>query len=341
MNRLNVFFQFDNNYAVYAGVSLTSLLENNKSVDNIHIYILGDNLSTNNLNRFQHLETIYKNCTINLIDANKTVDKIKELHIPSYRNSQAANLRLFFDQLIEDDIERIIYIDSDTIINDSLLPLINSNLHGKTVGMVIDAIGREHKAHLNFSPNELYYNSGVILYDVSKWKEKKYSEKIVLHVTKIRSDFVSPDQDILNQVLKNDIQCLPMKYNYQPIHSILCAKNYLKLYGSNGYYSLEEIVSTAQTEVIFHSYRFLGEFPWHKNNLHPDSKLFDFYLNKSQWKDYIKLPASVNFIMKIEKILYRLLPKYLFMKIFKFVYKINNDFENKKCLNQHKIKKDK
>ena len=59
----------------------------------------------------------------------------------------------------------------------------------------------------------------------------------------------------------------------------------------------------------------MGEFPWHKNNLHPDSAVFDHYLALSPWKDYQKQPAHGGMIFDIEKLLYRLLPKAQFFKL--------------------------
>ena len=51
---MNILYQSDDNYAIYMGVSICSLLENNKSAKNICIYIidsaimqLGNELSEN------------------------------------------------------------------------------------------------------------------------------------------------------------------------------------------------------------------------------------------------------------------------------------------------------
>ena len=51
-NRLNVLYQFDNKYAPYAGVSITSLLENNSDFDHICIYILENGVSEENKTLF-------------------------------------------------------------------------------------------------------------------------------------------------------------------------------------------------------------------------------------------------------------------------------------------------
>ena len=41
----NVAYASDQNYAKHVGISLISLLENNKNLENIHIYIIEDNIS--------------------------------------------------------------------------------------------------------------------------------------------------------------------------------------------------------------------------------------------------------------------------------------------------------
>ena len=42
MRELNVLYLTDNNYAVFAGVSITSLFKNNKTIDKFHVYIIDD-----------------------------------------------------------------------------------------------------------------------------------------------------------------------------------------------------------------------------------------------------------------------------------------------------------
>ncbi len=43
--RLNVLYQFNEKYAPYAGISMVSLMENNKIIDEITIYVMGENLT--------------------------------------------------------------------------------------------------------------------------------------------------------------------------------------------------------------------------------------------------------------------------------------------------------
>ena len=73
--------------------------------------------------------------------------------------------------------------------------------------------------------------------------------------------------------------------------------------------------------VIHHFERFLGQSPWHKNNMHPFTPDFDRYLAISPWKGLEKPPSAKNTVFRIERILYRMLPKKLFLKIYAKQYK--------------------
>ena len=45
---MNVMYLSDDNYAYIAGISMMSLLENNKDAEYIHIFLVGDNISKEN-----------------------------------------------------------------------------------------------------------------------------------------------------------------------------------------------------------------------------------------------------------------------------------------------------
>ena len=321
-NRLNVLYQFDNKYAPYAGVSITSLLENNRDFDHICIYILENGVSEENKILFMKTAQKYQNCEIKVVETDALVAQMKQWDMPSYRGSYAANLRLFFDFLIEDDIESLVYLDSDTIITGSLRNLVETDIENCALGMVVDSLGRKHKKYLGLENEKYYYNSGVLLYNTKKWKELECSKRIAEHVKNVRSHYVSPDQDLLNVVLKGKISPLPTSYNYQPVYCLLTDQQYLRIFKKEGFYSKQEMQEARENVCIYHTYRFLGEFPWHKDNCHPNNNLFDYYLEKSLWSDYVKQDANTGAVMKLEKILFKILPHTVFFRIFRLIYDI-------------------
>ena len=313
-NTLYVLYTCDENYAPYAGISMNSLFENNRELEHICVYLVEDGVSEKNKKRFFEQAKKYGRELI-IVDAMPIVEQIRRFNIPSYRGSLAANCRLFFDEFIRDDVDRLLYLDCDTLVVSSLSALTEINMNGKAVGVVRDSLTDEYKTLIGFNEADDYFNSGVLLIDVEAWREQNITDLLFDYAKNIRSAFCNPDQDLLNIVLKDKKYILPPVYNFQPSHRAFTDGAYFKVYKHEAYYSAELRAARREPKIL-HSYRFLGDFPWHKGNVHPDTEIFDRYMKNSLWEDYVKKPSGRSPIFTIEKWLYRLLPRSLFLKIF-------------------------
>lgn len=318
---MNVLYQFNELYAPFAGASIVSLFENNGEQE-ITVYILGEELSNDSVEKFNEIGRTYKK-NIVIKDTKDIIEKMKSWGIPPYRGSYAANLRLFLPYLLEDSVSRVLYLDADTIINNSIKMFYETPLEGKAVAMILDSLGNLYKEdNLGFEKNDFYFNSGVILFDLNKWIELQYSQKIIDHVKAGNTHYTSPDQDLINIICKDAILMVSAKYNFQPVHKVYDTKTYFNCYTQEGYYSAEEIEDAKKDVVIYHSFRFLGEFPWNKRTVHPYKDMFNTYLNLTPWKGYIRKPANSSIAMKVEKMLFVFLPKRVFLKIFVFFHQM-------------------
>ncbi|MBR3307486.1 MAG: glycosyltransferase family 8 protein [Lachnospiraceae bacterium] len=317
MNRLDVLYAADDNYAPFLGVSLMSLLENNRDIEEIRIYAVLDNVSEKNRGRLEKtVESFGRD--LRITDAKDFNRLMEELGVPKYRGSYATHYRKFFHLIIDEDVERLLYIDSDTIVDGSLKELLSLDMGDACVGVVLDVLGTKYKKLLGFGDDETYFNAGVTLIDVNNWKKNDCTNAMMEHIRKVRAKYCNPDQDLFNVVLRGKTMVLPPEYNYMPIHEAYSDDMYEKNYGFAHYYSREEVEKARKAPVIIHMFRFLGEFPWHKGNLHPNTELFDSYLKRSLWADYEKKPSgNQTALFKIERLLYRMLPRGLFLKIFR------------------------
>lgn len=338
---MNILYQFNEKYAPYAGVSMTSLFENNKQAESIVVYVLGEELSDSSVDRLNALSKKYGR-QILFIDTKALVEKMKALNMPTYRGSYAANMRLFVDYLFEEadnagrksHPSRLLYLDADTVVTGSLEKLFNTDADNseagalqsesgfeiKTLGMVYDTLSNFHKYAIGLTGDEGYYNSGVILIDVDKWIDKQYTEKIVDHVKNVRAQYPSPDQDLINVVVRDEISPLPVEYNFQPHLRDYSYKTFVNRFKPYPFYSESEAKAANAKPVILHAFRYLGEFPWHKGNCHPFNGEFDKYLALSTFNDYVKEDSGAGFVMKAEQLLYKILPKGLFLAIFKVMH---------------------
>ncbi len=335
MDSINVLYPFDNNYAPYAGVSLTSLLESNRDAQAIHVFVLGFDLTRETEDRFRRTVSNYGR-DITFLDQKCVDDIIDTYNIPSYRGARVAISRLFVSLFMPDDIDRLLYLDSDTIVKDDITGLLHADLSGMPVGMVCDSVARDYKQYMGFTPEEPYFNGGMIVYDLNAWKEKRCTERIIDHIREVRMNYEALDQDLINIVLKGEIKKLDPRYNFQPFHCAYSPQKYVKAYGVEGYYDIDTIKEAQDHIVILHTFRYIGMFPWDKDSIHPCIKEYEQYKGLSLWRD---MESSANtglpLTLRIEKLLYRILPHGLFLAIFRFIFKtymkkIDVDLKNDK-----------
>ncbi len=316
---IDILYQFNEKYAPYAGASLTSLFENNKHFKRIGVFILGEMLSPQSKARFRELAAKYGRL-LTFIETDSLISLMRKMNMPTYRGSYAANMRLFLSFILSEDVERILYLDADTIVTGALDELATVNMEGHPLAMCLDSLVRKHKRRLGFTSADFYYNSGVILFSMKEWRKNRCSERIANHVKNVRAWYPSPDQDLLNVVLKGEIMKLSPRFNIQPAYIAFSIRSYFRTFGRKGFYSPSEIRDGVTRPVIYHFFRFVGEFPWDRNNVHPDNDIFDEYLAISPWKDYVKQPADNGIVLKFEKFLYKRLPRFIFIRLFRLAY---------------------
>ena len=111
------------------------------------------------------------------------------------------------------NLDRVIYMDSDTLVTKDLQQLFSTDLESNIAGAVADlglmAQG-PYLAALGYKEN-VYYNSGVLLLDLKKMREKDIPQKLNDYAKNSRLIFI--DQDAYNIVLRKHIKTLPYIYN--------------------------------------------------------------------------------------------------------------------------------
>ena len=147
------------------------------------------------INLNQYLNQFGASVTDDKIDP----DMLADLH-PSYdRLKSIAYGRFFIPDLILED--KVLYLDSDLIVDSNLDDLFKVNLDDKAV----DAVKDYHETE--------QFNSGVMLINNKKWREEHLREKLVERGKE--SNLLNGYQTVINEVLKDQIGELDLAYNYQ------------------------------------------------------------------------------------------------------------------------------
>lgn len=130
--------------------------------------------------------------------------------------------RLVMDRLLPADLERVLYVDGDTLVDIDVAPLATLDLKGKTVGAVLDIgrvlVGRreEARARLGLGADGDYFNAGVMLIDWTRWRAEQVGGRCLEALAATPQRFTQADQCALNMVLAGRWTALPWQWNLQP-----------------------------------------------------------------------------------------------------------------------------
>lgn len=320
-SNLAVLYGCDDNYAPYAGISITSLLESNKRAQEISIYVAGMGISAENMEKLRKLANCYGR-EIVFLDTNKAMEEIRQYQCKGWNGSLATWLRFFVLDQIPDHYTKLLYLDSDTIVQGDLQPLFEMEMLQMPVGAVCDSVYIQGHEYLQLSAAEPYFNAGVLLFNLELWRGQDTLSMMMAHLQENINHYKANDQDLLNDFFRGRILRLPIEYNLQGTHLKYTTENYFAVYswGNGVYYKPEEVERGKNNPKIVHFFRFLGDYPWEgEPNFHPAKQLYLFWKNRSLWKDMRAAPANKKLIFKVEKLLYQILPERCFLVVFHLV----------------------
>lgn len=191
------------------------------------VYVLLSSILTANESRILLIHAIATGVSMEVKQAISSYVKAKNAEIIFYDfNSTAvtnfpANLshvtlaayyRLFIPLLIEENIETLLYIDTDVVVLADLYDLYTTNLGSFPLGAVPDN-AVPTRSELGIPGIGNYFNSGVLLISVPEWKKQRVMERAIEALSAQPELMRFVDQDALNAVLVNNWLKLDMKYN--------------------------------------------------------------------------------------------------------------------------------
>ncbi len=205
---MDIVFICDRNYLMPTRVAINSVIENKSCEDNICIYVIGVSLSIDDFAPIMRLQS--EQVCIKPIIAGHDFEQIsiKHQHV-----SKAALYKFLIPELIECD--KVLYLDSDVLVLDSLRDLYKTNLEDMYAAVVVDISAElERQYHLKRSVSH-YFNSGMMLLNLEELRKQKISQKLIA-VRQADTANLFMDQDTFNKVFNNKIVLVSVKYNLIP-----------------------------------------------------------------------------------------------------------------------------
>ena len=221
MIKVPVFFSCDNTYIPFLGVAINSLIKNANPNNYYDLYVLTTNMLDENIKDIKKMEM--PNVSINFVDVKPLIKDVSN-RLDEVRDyyTQAIFYRLFIAKLFP-NLKKALYLDCDIVILNDIAKLYQFDLEGNIIAAATDDIVNNNDdfkiycMHAVGSYKDKYFNSGVLVIDLEKYRKEKVLEKFLDLLTTYHFKCVAPDQDYLNYLCRDTIKFFPKSWNRMPV----------------------------------------------------------------------------------------------------------------------------
>ena len=286
LSPIKIVYISDNNYVNYLRTSIKSIVANKKKNSKVEIYVIGVNLSKKNSKKI--LRESKNNVHISLIKTSgKDLKFLKGRSSLNRHVTGADNAKFFISSFLK-NVDKVLYLDSDTIILKDLSELYNTNLDDNYVGAVDDWQTGWYE-----NKSKRYFNNGVMLLNLKKILEDDIETKLIdFKLNDKINRFVT--QDAFNNIMYDKVVFLPLIYNtfgpeYDNKNILERIKQTLNKNYNPKLYQYRRNSDFKKDIVIIHYCGYNYKKPWIQLNLKKSSyRIWYQYAPLDFWIDYFK-----------------------------------------------------
>lgn len=319
---IHIVLSSSNEFIEHCATTIASIIFNIQDGYFINFYILSFDISDKKKKLLNNMAQLNK-CSINFPALNeKDLDIFNDIFLPSHV-TKMTYARVLIPNILP-SVDKVIFIDSDTIVRTDISKLYNIDLFDNLFAMVEDANWINLSKRLwGTETKSVYFNAGVMLINSKKLRESNYLDIIKQKIALNFSKYKICDQDVINDSFKNHILRLDITWNFY--HQIF--RDRFHVYTPK---NMEEYDSAVNDPSVVH---FVGpEKPWFANVEHKYKDDYLYYKKKTpffKWFEFNKFSLNNN---KYKS--FSLFGKCLYLS--KFDYKKNKFINSKKISDQEK-----
>ncbi len=204
MNYIPLVFCFDAQFVNYAAVSIYTAHKSTTS--KLKIYCLVPVVDILKISIINELALQHK---IDLV-----IIPIKQVYSAQWKDSSRFSKTVYARLLIPDLIseEKILYLDSDVIVQGDLSKLYNTDVSEHTIAGVYDEGGAE-TSKIPRVLGDLYINSGVLVMNLSLLRKNNFLKKCQDIYEQYNDSIVWPDQCIINKYAEGNKVIIDSQWN--------------------------------------------------------------------------------------------------------------------------------
>jgi len=220
-NTISIVVASDNHYAILIAALLKSIDLNHKTDEHIDFHIIDDGISAKTKSQ---LITIADPARITLkwFKSKEIVPPNIVIPVDNSAFPLTVYMRVFSPYVVDPNVDKLIYLDVDTIVQDDISKLWNVSLDDYVAGAIQDVGktmdcewgGVPNYKELGYAADTKYFNSGVMMINPKKWREEDLSNQVISALSKYKEHVRLADQYGLNVVLANKWKELDPKWNW-------------------------------------------------------------------------------------------------------------------------------
>lgn len=200
---MNILVTLDSNYVFPLTVLLKSLMITNPDND-FDLYVAHSSLTEEDFERIKSAVDPSRTRVHSVVVSAGILENAPVLK----RITKETYYRLLMMDYLPETVDRVLYIDPDTVVLRDIAPLYNIDFRGRTIA----AAGHtklfiEDLNHIRFRTGRQsrYFNAGVMMVNLEKMRRSITSEKVFDYVKKNKRWLFLADQDVLNGLFGNDM----------------------------------------------------------------------------------------------------------------------------------------
>lgn len=196
--------------------------------------------------------------------------------------------RIFLPKLLP-DVERVLYLDVDTLVLDTLTPLWELALDGYLIAAVQNVFMKYHRwqaADLGLSVQD-YFNSGVLLFHLEEMRKAKFTRGLSRLVRKWGPALKWPDQDALNLAAQSRWLRLHPRWNVMNSyisHPEIAAE----------VFSAGDLAGALSNPAIRHFEGPEANKPWHSGHDAQGQELYASHRLGTPWPEVVLVGSAPN-----------------------------------------------
>ncbi|XP_021280409.1 probable galacturonosyltransferase-like 4 [Herrania umbratica] len=187
-DRIHIAMTLDANYLRGTMAAVLSILQHSTCPENVEFHFLWGKYEPEVLVSINSTFP-YLNFRVYRFDPNRVRDKISK-SIRQALDQPLNYARIYLADILPADVKRVLYLDSDLVVVDDILKLWEVDLEGKV-------LAAPEYCHANFTKyftdlfwsdkglastfdgrHPCYFNTGVMVVDVDKWRQGGYTQKV-------------------------------------------------------------------------------------------------------------------------------------------------------------------